>query len=366
MTSGPNAVQSHAATACEAGKRAYDPTPAPRGMERGITSPTTPAFARRAASTPILDLGTLPGGGQSFAYALNADGVIVGESDTPGGRRAVRWTVTNGSPAITDLTTVASFPAGTAATSAFDINTRGLVVGVMEAIGGRRAFLLEGTVLTDLGVLPGDVHSSAAALNDAVPVQVVGASGSSAFIWTAATGMQALPHLSLDGPTFATGVNAAGIVIGYSSVANASSAVRWQQGQGGWTVTELPSGAFAGATDLNESGDATGSRRSATGMAHAYLWPTGGGSVDLGTLGGNASHALGINGGGETVGWSYNRTGVQRAFWWNGTRMTDLGALVKVGQAGAEAINDRGLVVGWSRTSGGSGALSHAVLWTTR
>lgn len=336
-------------------------------MERGITSPTTPAFARRAASIPILDLGTLPGGASSFAYALNAGGVIVGESDAPGGRRAVRWTVTNGIPTITDLTTGGGFPVGTTTTRAFDINAGGLVVGVMEVNGARRAFLLANTRVTDLGELSGGAQNSAAALNDADPVQVVGASGSSAFIWTAATGMVALPHLSLAGPSWATGVNQAGTVVGYSFVANASSAVRWQQFNGVWTVAELPSGAFAGATDLNESGDATGSRRSAgTGPAHAYLWPTGGGSVDLGTLGGNVSHALGINGGGQTVGWSYNRNGVQRAFLRSGNGMTDLGALVKVGQAAAEAINDAGLVVGWSRTSGGSGALSHAVLWTTR
>lgn len=334
--------------------------------DRGITSPTAAAFARKPAPISILDLGTLPGGTQSRASSVNASGAIVGEADaTTGVQHAVRWTVKDGIATIEDLTSVASFPGGTTTSRAFDVNDGGGVVGAMEVGGASRAFLLRGNTVIDLGVVPGAAESSAAALNDATPVQVVGASGTSAFIWTEGTGMETLPTLA--GSSWATGVTTAGIVVGYSFGSNGStSAVRWQKVGGVWNVTELAD--FAGATDVNQAGDAAGSRRSATGTAHAHLWPYSGGSVDLSTLGGGVSHALGINGDGEIVGWSTNKNGAQRAFLRRGSKMIDLGALVsgKGGQAIAEDINAAGFAVGSSQTSSGSGALSHAVGWKTK
>jgi probable HAF family extracellular repeat protein len=78
-------------------------------------------------------------------------------------------------------------------------------------------------------------------------------------------------------------------------------------------------------------------------------------------LGGDHSEANAINNRGEVVGFSKNRNGATRAFLWRpGRGMRGLGTLGGSG-SGAEDINDATQVVGSSETSDGS---VHAFLWT--
>jgi probable HAF family extracellular repeat protein len=144
----------------------------------------TRAF-RTAAYSPIApltdDLGTLPGGAFSFAYAINNAGITVGSSTVRVGtsiqEHAVKWTDT----AIIDLGTLA----GHNKSVAFGINGLGQIVGYSLVIGGaQRAVRWSATgAITNLGTLPRGTRSVAYAVNDAGTT--VGSATNSSGVWRA-------------------------------------------------------------------------------------------------------------------------------------------------------------------------------------
>jgi probable HAF family extracellular repeat protein len=80
------------------------------------------------------------------------------------------------------------------------------------------------------------------------------------------------------------------------------------------------------------------------------------------------SLANGMNDRGQVVGNGYDGNTMVNAFVWQSGRMTGLGNLS--GRSGgpyndssAEAINNRGRIVGWSGSKSGR---DHAVMWTRR
>src|ERR1700722_6789235 len=199
----------------------------------------------------IQDLGTLPGGDDSWANAINASGQVVGGSNssrtqpkgfysealgvnssgqvvgmsnTVGGNwHAFSWSKSTG---MKDLGTLASGRNTSATANA--VNDSGQIVGT-SACGSscQHAALWTSTGIQDLGTLPGSLISAANGINNLG--QVVGESGD-AFIWTQATGMQDLNSLIPAGS--------------------------------GWTLTW----AFA----INDSGQITG-QGEINGQTHAYL-----------------------------------------------------------------------------------------------
>lgn len=81
--------------------------------------------------------------------------------------------------------------------------------------------------------------------------------------------------------------------------------------------------------------------------------------VDLGSLGGGYGGAEAVNDRGEVVGYSTTARGEQHAFLWSRGQMTDLGTLGGAYSYAAD-INNHGQVVGYSYTASGEG---HPFLW---
>jgi len=164
---------------------AFDINTGGRIVGRSGGSPTV--LATRWDGGSIDELG-IPGGGSPFpagssANGVNVFGVAVGNAaiGSGGGSRALVWDA-DGTPM--DLGTL--FPQLSDTARANDINDLGEIVGWTGITGETRAVRWVGSVITDLGDLPGGVDSSEAhAINDAGSIvgQSSSTDGTHAFLW---------------------------------------------------------------------------------------------------------------------------------------------------------------------------------------
>src|SRR5438034_227356 len=253
------------------------------------------------------------------------------------------------------MTDLGSLGGGTA--FANDVNEAGQIVGgTTDASGYQRAFLWENGVMTDLGVQP---DGSALAIND--KGQIVGTMNGErqGFLWDHGT----ITDLGTLGgpPVYASGVNNAGQIVGWSGSTSGSAFRPWLWENGTLTDLGTPVGFTWGqALDINEAGQVAGFGFNATGSARALLW-SGGQMTDLGDLGGGISLAFGIDDAGQIVGWSATAKSEHHAFLWDAGVMTDLGTLPGGYESTGDDLSNAGRIVG---QASGSNAAPHAVLWT--
>lgn len=119
-------------------------------------------------------------------------------------------------------------------------------------------------------------------------------------------------------------------------------------------------GPYAFAVGLNDNGQVVGysTTDETNAVTHAFAWDKGTGMIDLGALPGqNRSLAFANNNRGEVVG------AVDTAVRWTLARgLENLGTLG--GRfAGATAIDDAGIIAGWSKPAGNTNTV-HAFVWT--
>jgi len=270
-------------------------------------------------------LGTLPGGNQSNAWGVSADGaVVVGWANKAGGQRlAFRWTASGG---MQDLGTL---PGG-GESLAYGVSADGsVVVGVSSnAAVSQRAFRWTASGgMQDLGTLPGGRYSWAYGVSADGSVVVGWSSPATgrrrAFRWTASGGMQDLGTLPSGDSSEAWDVSADGsVVVGFSNIdawPPATRAVRWTAAGGMQDLGTLPGGNSSEAWGVSADGSVVvGKAYNAAVQGRAFRWTASGGMQDLGTLpGGNYSEAYGVSADGAVVvGRAPNAAGQWRAFRW--------------------------------------------------
>ena len=324
-----------------------------------------PAHPGRSADNvrayTVTDLGTL-GGTTSSATGINAEGSVVGYSTIAGDAASHGFLWRHG--VMTDLGTL---PGGTNS-RANAINDLGQIVGSSDALtpsanaAGQvvapQAFLYSHGKLTDidpdtqLSYTPG---SWAYAINDAGQVvgDVLAPSGDShAFLYSG--GSFATLAISGDEPQ-ARGINRRGAIVG-STFVDASPPFVFAGG----TQTNLGS-APGQAEAINARGTVAGWAQVAGGYHHAFLG-TAASLTDLGTLGGLMSQANAVSNTGDAVGTADVAAGAAHAFLYRHGVMSDLNSAIPAASGwvleSATGVNSEGEIVGVGTVNG----VEHAFL----
>jgi len=265
-------------------------------------------------------------------------------------------------------------PAGESSVEVRGINDRGQVTGWINPGDGSpfRAFVWDRKQgIRDLGAVPGHSSMTAAAINDAgtiVGEAVDEETGENlAFVWTPRGGVRTL-DTSLGGVgSFATAINRAGQIAGASTTASGAIHAFFRDVDG--EVVDLGAFSngrgFSSATAMNDRGQVVVVRADGD-RQDAFVWdPHGGRQLLVPKPSASFPYPSDINNRGEVVG-ALLEPGLQRAFRWTrsqGIRL--LGSLsgVDTDFTTAQAINDRGTIVGGSQTASGD---FHGFVWEPR
>jgi probable HAF family extracellular repeat protein len=315
------------------------------------------------AEEPAIDLGTLPGGRDAYAYGISADGtIVVGYGTSASGTRAFKYTASG----IVDLGTLPGGIRSNAHAISADGST---VVGNSNTANGDHAFKYTANGMVDLGTLPGGRNSLAQAVS-ADGATVVGwsetASGYPHAFKHTANGMVDLGTLG-GLRSYAYGVSADGaIVAGWSNTASGNRAFK-HTANGMVSLGTLPGGRNSYAQGISADGTTVVGYGDTASGEHAFKH-TANGMVDLGTLpGGNRSYAYAVSADGSiVVGMSNTVSGVAV---FRAVKYTDSGGMVDLGTLGgndssARAVSADGRVIaGYARTANGDW---HVALWKSK
>jgi probable HAF family extracellular repeat protein len=172
--------------------------------------------ALAAAAAPgyqITDLGVVAGYENSFAYGLSDSGrQVAGWVDNGSTTQAFVWSAATGMQLLGNST-------GATASRGFAVNDQGMVVGETSFGPQREATAWTGSTPSGLGSLSNAGSSVAFGVNDAG--KVVGWSdstdGTRAFVWESGSGMSSLGVLPGGTQTRAYNINASGQAVGWGT-----------------------------------------------------------------------------------------------------------------------------------------------------
>jgi probable HAF family extracellular repeat protein len=347
------------------------------------------------------DLGTLPGGTNSYAYWISDRGLIAGQSQTGlfdpltgypefaavlwnerqivnlgtlGGNQSIAYAINNHGQVVGGALNTAFDPfAGSPLPNADSLGSFAQNFLFTPAVTQTRAFLWQDGAMRDLGTLGGP-DSAAELVNDRG--QIAGVSFTSStpnaggvptmdpFFWDEGK----MVDIGTLGGTFGfpEWLNDRGQVVGQSNVAgdNSYHAFLWDKKEGLKDLGTL-GGTFGAATRINDTGEVVGWANNAGDQAVlAFHWKKGV-MTNLGTVSGDTcSQAFGINSEGQVVGSSHDCGEYLHAFLWeDGGPIVDLNTLISPAPGltvrEGDEINDRGEIAGKAMLSNGD---VHAVL----
>ncbi|MGO9107659.1 MAG: hypothetical protein ACLP9L_00370 [Thermoguttaceae bacterium] len=209
----------------------------------------------------VTDL-TFPGGSQSFAYAINNSGQVVGSCIPSGGTYSHPFLYSGGT--MQDLGVLPGYVAGWAV----GVNSSGQVaVDYSDNTHRDYAFLYSGGTMQNLGTLPDGWSTDPNGINDRgqvvgcaeVPNETATAYDLHAFLYSNGT-MQDLDGLNAPG-TQAIGINNSGQVVGYGTISSGSGEYVHAFLYGDGTMHDLgafPGGLQSTAYAINNSGQVVG------------------------------------------------------------------------------------------------------------
>jgi|GEM_PF-1858998 len=321
------------------------------------------------------DLGTL-GGENSYAYAINNNGQVIGRADNIDGQRRAVLFDPNGTMNI-DLGTL---PAGNGDSWAYAINNIGQIVGLdYDEYGSERAILFDATGQGNniaLGSLGGGTGGAQAISDTGVIVGWSATTPDEYFYsnWHAtrfdSTGSG--QNIDLDKTecylSVARCANRAGIIAGNSEE---TAMIYDLVGSGNnINIGAQLTGDFTTVLAINDKGQMVGYGNTQPGYYHHAMLFTANGSVtaiDLGGIGGTRSYATSINSSGQIVGYARTALGTYHATWYdpNGSGINiDLNTVLDPNlgwELNAAYINDKGQICGYGKTPTGA---THAFLLT--